>query len=814
MIVPGDANTLLLGGGYKISRSLRFRYSASAYLTRTSVTPTDNKKCTWSGWIKRGSLNTGAQQQLFSTAQFIATNLNNFGILYWDTNNTLVFNESTTAVLANYTTAAVFRDTSAWYHVVLAIDTTAASSTDRVKIYINGVNQSLTVGTAFALNASTYINAGSLVNTLNSIKFNGVYFQIGDQYLAEVNYIDGQALTPASFGTTDPTTNVWAPIRYTGTYGANGFYLPFTDTTSATTLSYDKSGNGNNFTPVNISTTAGITYDSMKDSPTPFADGTVNPSGNYCVMNPNLQTTINTYAQGNLFCYAPAGLTTGASAAASMGISTGKWYFEATYYVSGTGSFSPLVGVTGNYNTAVNNGIGTTAVMYASDGQKFVNGVSSSYGAAYVNGDVIGVAVDLVNGTIFFSRNGTWQASGDPVTGANPAASGLSGTYYALGRNVRQSTPVPDFSSGYYYNFGQRPFNSTPPTGYIAINSQNLATPTIINGGKYMAATLYTGSASTQSVTNAGNFKPDLVWVKDRTSAQDNKLTDVLRGVTKGIISNTTGAETTDANGVTAFNSNGFSLGTGTRSYSDSNADSYVAWQWLGGGTGSSNTSGSITSTVSANTSSGFSIVSYTGTGANATVGHGLGVAPQFIIVKQTTAASTTNWASWHTSIANTNYLLLNTTAASTSGATYWNSTSPTSTVFSIGSAADTNTSSGTYIAYCFTPVAGYSIFGSYTGNASTSGPFVYTGFRPRYILIKRTDSTSDWYVWDTARNAFNVVNNTLFTDTSGAETSATSIDILSNGFVCRSATVVNVSAATYIYAAFAENPLKYVLAR
>jgi hypothetical protein len=255
----------------------------------------------------------------------------------------------------------------------------------------------------------------------------------------------------------------------------------------------------------------------------------------------------------------------------------------------------------------------------------------------------------------------------------------------------------------------------------------------------------------------------------------------------------------------------------GTNTAINTSAATYVGWQWKAGGTAVSNTSGSITSSVSVNTTAGLSIVTYTGTGANATVGHALTAAPSMVIVKNRSSAVA--WAAWHTSIANTQYLVLNTTDAVATGATWWNSTSPTSSVISVGTSTSTNASGNTYVAYCWAPVAGYSAFGSYTGNASADGPFVYTGFRPRWIMIKNVSIINQiWFVFDTAVNSYNLSQNFLAPNNTNVEyTGATNnpIDILSNGFKIRySNTGTNDSGSTMIYAAFAENPFKYSLAR
>ena len=285
-----------------------------------------------------------------------------------------------------------------------------------------------------------------------------------------------------------------------------------------------------------------------------------------------------------------------------------------------------------------------------------------------------------------------------------------------------------------------------------------------------------------------------------------------MRGVQKQVESNTTTAETTETTGLTAFGSTGFTVGA--LAQMNTNAATYVGWQWLAGTTSSSNANGSITSTVSVGATQGFSVVTYTGTGANATVGHGLGVAPRMMIVKS--RSGTTGWLVYHASIGNTGALFLELTDATNTASFHWNNTSPTSTVFSLGNGTRGNANGATYVAYCFSEVAGYSKFGSYTGNGSTDGPFVFCGFRPRWIMIKKTSAAGDsWYLKDTSRSPYNVGLESLLADTSGAEGAGESWDALSNGIKLRTTSSgVNTSGATYIYAAFAENPFKNSLAR
>ena len=342
----------------------------------------------------------------------------------------------------------------------------------------------------------------------------------------------------------------------------------------------------------------------------------------------------------------------------------------------------------------------------------------------------------------------------------------------------------------------------------------------IPDGRVAMAATLWTGNNATQSISNAVNgvsFQPDMIWSKIRNQAYNHKVDDVIRGVEKDLYTNSTSAEVSQPNGMTSFNSNGFSVGSD--SAWNYNGGTFVAWQWKGGGTAVSNTAGSITSSVSANPTAGFSVVTWTGTGSNATVGHGLGVAPAFIIGKKRSAAG--SWQTYVSAIPNmaTGYIVLNGTGAWTSNSTIWNGTAPTSTVFSLGTDTDLNANGATNVAYCFAPVAGYSAFGRYTGNGSADGPFVYLGFRPRFVMFKNaTGAGNSWVIFDTSRTPSNQDFLELKPESAGAESPAGSyayFDFLSNGFKVRTtSTAENASGQTIIYMAFAENPFKYANAR
>jgi len=334
-----------------------------------------------------------------------------------------------------------------------------------------------------------------------------------------------------------------------------------------------------------------------------------------------------------------------------------------------------------------------------------------------------------------------------------------------------------------------------------------MAYTTINKGSNYFNTVLWTGNGiDNTSITGVG-FQPDFVWVKERNGTEYHNLVDVVRGSDKLLFSNVTNAEVTDANRIESFDSDGFTIGTD--SAVNTSSDTYASWNWKANGAGVSNTDGSITSTVSANTTSGFSIVGWTGTGANGTIGHGLGTAPAMIIVKARGAVK--DWMVGYNSLGWTKYINLNTTSGESTASTVWQDTAPTSSVFSVGSSSDVNTSSTTMIAYCFAEKKGFSKFGKYTGNGSaTDGTFVYTGFTPAFVMVKRTDTINDWKIIDNKRATFNVAGKTLKANSSDAEdTGENYYDFCSNGFKIRnSAGAVNASGGTYIYMAFAENPL------
>jgi len=766
-MIPGSVTPLLLksataGGALQIERSSRFNSADSAYLNRTYGSPTTQNTFTWAGWVKLGALST--TRHLFG----VSTNHS----LGFTTGDALNLTFGGTSAL---TTTAVFRDPSAWYHIVWTQSGTSQT------LYVNNVSVGTATATSSVFNTAVAHQIGA-ANTANY--FNG--------YLANIHFIDGQALDPTSFTETDATTGQLIPKTYSGSYGTNGFNLLFADNSSntASTLGKDTSGLSNNWTPNNLSVTAGAGNDSLVDSPTNYGTDTGvggEVRGNYATLNPLFKGANVTLSNGNL----DVSQSAQGCAVSTIGMSSGKWYAEYLF-VSGYAG----VGIcTGALNTAVFLGTEQYSWSYATVGYVYHgSGSGTAYGAAYSAGDIIGVAFDATNGTLTFYKNGTTQ--GTAFTGLT------SGPYFfAAANDGGQST----------WNFGQRAFAYTAPSGFKALCTQNLPAPLVTKSNTVMDVVTYTGTGAALTPTSSLGFNPDWIWIKSRSAATDHALYDVVRGAQARLESNTTDAEVTTDGGVTAFNSAGFTLGT--LAQVNTSAATYVAWCWDAGGSTVSNTQGSITSQVRANPTAGFSVVTFTApSSGSATIGHGLGVEPYMVIIKSRDQSY--NWCVYHKNLTSNAYFLnLNTTAAESNASNVWNNTTPTSTVFSLGGGY---AGAGATVAYVFSPVVGYSSFGSYTGNGSTDGPFVYTGFRPRWILIKSATETAGLMIYDTARDTYNQSTTLLYSNLSLQEQSSSNYayDILSNGFKVRNSGQNNTSSATYIYAAFAEAPFNYSRAR
>ena len=912
------------------TQSLRFDDGSSAYLTRTPSSAGNRLKWTWSGWFKR---TTNATASILMAG----TQGSNDGQIYFTTNTLRILNRASSSINTMKDNSALYRDSSAWYHVVVIWDTAQSDADDRVREYVNGKRI-----TAFGSNTIPSQNTTSILNNnvehrIGAVTNNSSYF---DGYMAEVNFLDGYTVSETD-GYLDELgevkNGVWIAKEYTGSYGTNGYRLQFnqtgTGTASASTIGADTSGNTNHWTSSGI-----VAYDcSLLDS----------PENNFPVLNPLVvsnNTNANTFAEGNI--EGTTGNNAGGNITGSMAIpSSGKWYFEFRPMAVGNGVFIGLWNPVANQQFSFST---TPVILYVSyNGGLRLNGTSPSYGATYSAADTIGVAVDVDNGTVTFYKNNASQgatnfdasglfpvitdwytstnirvrvnfgqdstfsdarlgggatsdtghdysayisattfrvnsgwnnaggapASGMPAVGdtvqfrntSNQIVGSSSGgtdfivtaitqqgssggavnnAIVTLNRSILSHSPALDggssilavaagsvFTNNAADSNGIGDFVYTPPSGHLALCSANLPELTVGPNSATQADNNFTPYIWTGNDTNPRAFtdvglQADWIWIKKRSGSgtSHHLVADSTRGDGKTMLMNASNQEATnDGNGTVSdtTTAGGFTVDAGSTSDEMVNdgSDTYVAWLWkANGGTTSSNTDGSITSTVQANTDAGFSIVSYTGTGANATVGHGLGVAPKMIIMKRRDAD--VNWVVYHEEIGNDREILLNSTGAQTgSNSVYFNNTSPTSTVFSLGSDNYANASSGTYVAYCFAEIEGYSKFGSYIGNANADGPFVYLGFRPAFIMTKNYSSAGgSWGMYDNTRNSSNDAG-TLMLRANGSDldyyhATYTPIDFLSNGFKIRNTGGEDNAAQSFIYMAFAEAPFKYANAR
>ena len=815
---PGGA----LGSFYShtIDQSLRFNDDDSAYLSRTPSSASNRRTFTFSAWIKVNPAATN-YPPIFSADNSTP----DFVIRLSNTGSLQVVVENGGGGNSLLLTNRLFRDSSSWYHIVVAIDTTNSTADDRIKIYVNGVQEtSFSSRTNPSLNFETKVN-NTVLHRLGLQRY-GSYW---DGYMAEVNFLDGLAYDPSYFGETKD--GVWIAKQYSGSYGTNGFHLTFADSSA---IGDDTSGNGNDFTANNLAA-----IDVVPDSPTNnFA--TLMPMTNIGLSEGNLKMT--TTRTGNWD-----------GTIGSFGVTSGKWYYEVRMSAT-EGTFRCVAGWQGNQasQTVTYNGKGASGSPYNTlfDNYQvsshttyfYKDGGTDGTTTAPSSGDVINIAVDFDAGKIWFGVNGTYYANdggtdGNPGAGTNESLSGidLTAQEYVPAFHIRS-----DSSAGgnvMIVNFGQEGtfvgtetaggnsdangvgnFFNAVPSGFLALASSNLPDPTIGPGQTEQAddnfnTVLYTGNgnpnSNSQSITGVG-FQPDWVWIKSRGVGRHHMLYDSVRGTTKAIRTSLSNAEVTGATTLTSFDSDGFSLGAD----SDVNtAESFVSWNWKAGGSASSNSNGSITSSVSANTDAGFSIGTFTGTGSAGTLGHGLSSAPEGIILKS--RGSTANWLVFHKDITNspTHIMFLDATNASTDQSRF-NDTNPTSSVFSVGPNNAENQSGIGYVFYCFHGVEGYSKFGGYTGNGSSDGTFVFTGFRPAWVMVKRDSATENWRMQDSKRLGYNPEGKELYADLGLVEAS-NYFDILSNGFKIRNTSNgYNASGSTYIYLAFATAPFKFANAR
>lgn len=823
--------------GFEISNSLRFEDGDSAYLSRTPSSASNRRTFTISKWVKRG--NFGTRQNIFSADS--DSTLDGGTAFYYEfqADNTLRVGQYQHGAGWNWSliTSQVFRDVSSWYHITISIDTTQGTASNRCKIYVNG--QIITAFGTEDYPSENYDNAintalphfvGKLAATSSTLQLDG--------YLADVNFIDGTALTPSSFGETK--NDIWIPKDTSGlTFGTNGFRQQFkqtgTGTASSSTIGADTSGNDNHWTSTNL-----VASDVVPDSPT----------NNFATFNSIHDDTTGAstevFSEGNLEVGESG--TGWSNIFGSQGMPSGKWYWES--YMAGSGTVDCLFGIAkSNWYVGSDSGLetaGAYTIYQHSNGNLYSwNNASQTNEGTTVTftwGDILQVAYDADTGKLWFGKSNTWLFSGDPSAGSTPkmtiGASDIGdmlpawSQYHAdnaWGVNFGQDSSFAGnvTAQGNADANGIGDFYYAPPSGFLALCTANLPAPVATidpaQGGSpqdYFNTVLYTGTGSALDVNTVG-FQPDWVWLKQRNAADNHVLFDSVRGAATELYSNLTNAESGSTGSLTAFDSAGFNLGnSGDLGRYNESSSTYASWNWKAGTAFSNDASatgvGSIDSSGSVNTDVGFSIISWTGTGANATVAHGLGAIPKMYIVKRRDADGY-SWAVYNSTLGATKQLRLSGTNAEITTADIWNNTEPTSSVFSIGTNTDSNASSGTYIAYCFASVDGYSKFGSYTGNGNADGSFVYTGFRPAFVLIKSTSAVESWNLFDTARDPSNLTTQNLNPNVSNAESDASSgaraIDILSNGFKLRGANSA-VNDGTYIYLAFAEQPFKYANAR
>ena len=675
-----------------------------------------------------------------------------------------------------------------WNHITLV------RSGSTVTGYINGVACPTTHD--IASNSVSYNSNGTLIGR-NHLSAGTPSFTTG--FISNFHVVKGTALYTSNF--TPPT----GPISSV----ANTKLLCCKSNSSATAFDVSPgtiTANGNaaatNFNPftVNINTQRG-------------------KQSGWATWNP-LEPTVGTLSNGNLLM---VGSSAWKSTKGTVSVSSGKWYYEGVVqgntFGTATGNLGGGIGWYTTKNPSYNVDASTSSLYanllgFHNTGQYNNFSTIQTSTGSMTAGDVIGVALNKDSNTFAFYKNGVSIVSGS-LANTTDDLTPWTNAYYSS-------------DSTWVCNFGQKPFKFPPPAGFQPLALANTPRPTIVRPDQYVGVTTYTGTGAARSI-NTG-FKPDLVWVKKRGSTSDrNIITDSVRGANLTLNSDDTRSEATatEAGQITAFNGNGFSLGT--NSNVTGNGDTFVAWSWKAGGNSNTYnindvgyatasaaglTAGTITPTgASVNTKSGFSIIGYTGTGSAGSISHGLGKAPSFIIIKKRTSSpGATNWRVYHSGIGNTKALFLSTTGAEDTNSVYWNNTSPTSSVFTLGTDDGLNASSQTHIAYLWAEIPGFSKFGIYTGNASTDGPMIVTGFKPKLLIFKRTDTTLDWVIRDTERDKYNGTGYELYPNLSNSEggpyTSPPIVDWLSNGFKLRSntATASN-GSGPIIYMAFAETP-------
>tara|TARA_R100000278_G_scaffold6674_2_gene9204 strand:+ start:3155 stop:5545 length:2391 start_codon:yes stop_codon:yes gene_type:complete len=779
---------------YEIEYSLRL--NSGAYFN--SSLSGNEKKFTTSFWIKRTRLDSHSMIMSAAGGNHPGgADIHQFGI---DSSNRLFAYAfiNSNSQRYNVKTNAQLEDCSNWYHIHYNYDSTQSTSSNRIRLYINGQLQTDLAESSYpSQNENNYIN-------------NGYPWIIGHEsrrfryplhaYLADFYFIDDQYLDVTDFGETE--NGVFIPKEYAGTYSGTSFFFEFKD---ASNFGTDTSGEGNNWSHSGLTNSNGINGDQFTDVPT----------NNFCTWQNHFRSHGDNLTLRNGLVRREGG------ADKCMGtfiLKNGKYYFE--YYAEDNNG-NHIPGVT-QVDTDVRSRDNTEAAFYAPNGEYKIEGGSQTGGLpTYGSGDIIGVAIDTTLSTpkVWFAKNNSWILSGDPANGSN-GLSLTAGKEYVF--NADHGSGSSSTTGTGFFGAHQGGFNYTPPSGFVAACAANLPTPTILDGRKHFHTLFYTGTSSDHAISGL-EFSPDWVWIKERSTVGQHSIFDSVRGATKRLGNGASGvgtaSETTVSASLKSFDTNGFTMGAEA---GNNNGQTHVAWCWNAGDTTVTNTNGTISSQVRADPLCGFSIVTYSGNGTSgATVGHGLGVKPAQIIIRRREGD---NWMYYHQELnfgssPENRYVELNATAGQVNDSRMMNNTAPTSTVFSLRNDNSTNGSSGTYVAYCFAEIDGFSKFGRYTGNGNTNGTYIWTGFRVAYVIVKSFSGASEhWNIpVDTDRN--NPVDKTVSANLNNAERNMDgnnpAVHFYSNGFkITNSDNNYSNNGAHFIYYAIARNPFKHTNAR
>ena len=787
----GFINLLPAGGrqsvdiGDPIAHSARFRGNASPNMVRIMPSGGSPAKFSISWWGKRGAVDASSGRILYTSYQ----DASNYSTLGFNYDGNIIYSELSSGVnVWAAITKAQYRDPSSFLHIYLEFESTHATTTERIRLWVNGMRVT-------AFNSISYPASG------NSSWFGtpGIYQVVGaftssaanfDGVFARLEYLHGLVFNgPSNFGRVSSGTGAWVNKSYAGSFPGNSFSLRFESVSIASDFGIDSSGNGNTFNVSNLSATVGVTYDWLTDTPT----------NNYATLNPltNLASG-STIGEGNLY-FAAGGHR---SIQSSIGMTDGKWYAEITFDPSG---IAGGIGVTSlsHYSVAPATAANVWWVYDNNVNFGILNQTTvGSYSPRFTSGATWRICVDVRAGQVFIGDHlGNWidsanGSTGNPSTGANPTfggvtanAAGGSGQLFFMSENAGVGAMR--------WNFGQSPFVTAPPTGFKTLCTANMPDLGIPKSSAGFNTLLYSGNSAARSLTGAG-FAPDLAIVKARSGGSSAAfLASSLRGPTKFIYNNTDAVEQVNANTLTSFDSDGVSLGNDASGIGfNITGYTYFINLWKKAAR------------------FGHDQVQYTGTGVNRTIAHSLGATPSMILVKNLTVNARSTCV-YHKNLGSGTYLPFNFNYAPGTSSAVWNNTAPTSSDFTVGTDTWVNENGATYEALLFTDVPGFSKFGAYTGNGTTDGPFVSLGFRPRWIMIRRTDTTGDWTVIDTARNPYNLAGIETYLELVNNEAAGNNVDLMSNGFKLRNTNAwVNASGGTYVYMAFAETPFKYANAR